>query len=359
VLQQEPMPSRSRKSSRVVATLAALAAASVAVICSPPSAGASASTRVVGGSATPIADYPWQAAVRYDASRFPGNDAARQFCDGVVVTPRIVLTAAHCVFDTDPDPGLQHGTQLDPDDADVVLNETTLSLGDGEHHTLQATFVQPGNDHDLDTNDVGYLVLSSPTSQTPIKLAGPTETALWPPGAPTIVSGYGSTSESSGTSNTLRSAVTPIISDPICADPSIYGSDFISSSMVCAGFLAGGVDACFGDSGGPLQAPAAGGVFRLVGLVSWGTGCAEPNAPGVYARVGAGAPGTLEPAVVDKLAAIEADQGLPHTDVVGSGALPIGTAATAATKKKCKRGRRLVKRHGKRKCVKKKHHHRR
>ena len=76
----------------------------------------------------------------------------------------------------------------------------------------------------------------------------------------------------------VRTATVPIVSSSSCANP--YGSDYIASDMVCAGYTSGGVDTCQGDSGGPLL---VGGV--LAGITSWGEGCAAAGHPGVYTRL--------------------------------------------------------------------------
>uniref|UniRef100_A0A8B9HSK8 trypsin n=1 Tax=Astyanax mexicanus TaxID=7994 RepID=A0A8B9HSK8_ASTMX len=71
----------------------------------------------------------------------------------------------------------------------------------------------------------------------------------------------------------------PIVSESWCNSTDSYNGN-ITELMICAGYTDGGKDACSGDSGGPLVCEG-----RVYGIVSWGTGCADAQYPGVYTSV--------------------------------------------------------------------------
>ena len=71
-----------------------------------------------------------------------------------------------------------------------------------------------------------------------------------------------------------------VISNSECNSVDYPGD--ITDGMLCAGDR-NTVDACQGDSGGPLVVKS-GNNFVVIGIVSWGIGCASGYA-GVYARV--------------------------------------------------------------------------
>jgi secreted trypsin-like serine protease len=68
-----------------------------------------------------------------------------------------------------------------------------------------------------------------------------------------------------------------LVTDQSCTET--Y-ANYDAKGMVCAGYPQGGTDACQGDSGGPLVVGDT-----LIGIVSWGDGCAKAGRPGVYTRV--------------------------------------------------------------------------
>ena len=80
----------------------------------------------------------------------------------------------------------------------------------------------------------------------------------------------------------------PILETAKCMEKQVYGPDKLTSGMVCAGFLAGGLDSCQGDSGGPMVGQVRmRSTLLLLGIISWGYGCGRANKPGVYTRVAA------------------------------------------------------------------------
>ena len=94
-----------------------------------------------------------------------------------------------------------------------------------------------------------------------------------------VVTGWG-TLESGGRQPEQLQEVTVQVLNTTCGEK--YPSGAITENMVCG--AASGKDSCQGDSGGPFVT-AVNGRYNLIGVVSWGYGCADPNYPGVYARI--------------------------------------------------------------------------
>jgi trypsin len=215
---------------------------------------------IVGGSAAPEGAYPFMAAL-VDNTDF-------QFCGGSVIAATWVLTAAHCVSD---------GSAAN---LYVITGRTDLSnTSQGQRIKVANVFVNPA--YDGSAHDSALLQLSSATTSPAITLAGAADDVYETPGTTVRVTGWGDQTDTLGLTATsqLRYVDLQVVSDSDCGTTN-FGFD--PATGVCAGALL--KDSCQGDSGGPLFAMV--GPSRIqIGIVSYGTGCALPEFPGVYAEV--------------------------------------------------------------------------
>lgn len=234
--------------------------------------------RVIGGHPARTADSPWVAAL---ASRaLFGSERSGQFCGGAVIGPRSVVTAAHC---------LSHevlGTDREQvRDLRVITGRGDLDARwEGRETPVAGIWVNPAYDPRTHTGDVAVLTLTEPLPPgSAIPMAGQKDRAYAPRSRATVY-GWGDTRGDGTYARSLRAADVRISPSEECARVYSGGSrgTYQAATMLCAAVRGGGRDACQGDSGGPL---VSGG--RLVGLVSWGTGCGEPGRPGVYTRISA------------------------------------------------------------------------
>ncbi|GAA3115671.1 serine protease [Streptomyces echinatus] len=242
-----------RRARKTAATLVATAAAAATALLASPTASA-APQPIVGGTTTTTTAYPFMMQIT-DASQ-------NQFCGGTLVAPKKVVTAAHCMVGESTS------------SVRVVGGRTYLNGTNGTVSRVSKIWINPEYTDATNGDDVAVLTLSTSMPYTTAKYVSSSQTGVYAAGSTARILGWGTTSENGGSSNQLRTATVPVVSDSSCR--SSYGSDFVQSDMVCAGYTSGGVDTCQGDSGGPLligaswqgSLPGARGARRPVTRVS-------------------------------------------------------------------------------------------
>ncbi|XP_008559036.1 proclotting enzyme isoform X1 [Microplitis demolitor] len=223
-------------------------------------------TRVVGGQPADPKEWPWMVAlIRRDSD---------QYCGGVLVTDRHVLTAAHCLYG-------------------VKIKNIIVRLGEYDFSKHYETRFLDFKVVDIKIhehfnpssyeNDIALLKIHRPTIFNDY---------IWPICLPpqgmsfenknAIVIGWGSQYYAGPQSSILMEVPVPVWPRDRCANTL---AQRLPDTIMCAGAYEGGRDSCQGDSGGPLLHQLGNGRWVNIGIVSWGIRCGDPGHPGIYTRV--------------------------------------------------------------------------
>ncbi|MDW1600923.1 serine protease [Vibrio sp. Vb2960] len=227
------------------------------------------STRIIGGEPANTSDWKFIASlVRKGQPTSIGH-----FCGGSFLGGKYVLTAAHCV------------EGLNADDIDIVLGLYDQN-NESQSQRIAVNNIYSHNEYNSNTtnNDIALIELEHNIDSATIDLATPELLDSVRVGDKLHVAGWGNTSTTDRIYPTVLQQVDlEYVDRATCQNlPGNYSN--VSDDGICAGYYWGGKDSCQGDSGGPLIVDDN-GINKLLGVVSWGDGCAQPNAYGVYANV--------------------------------------------------------------------------
>ncbi|KAM3936830.1 plasma kallikrein-like [Leptodactylus fuscus] len=224
--------------------------------------------RIVGGSNSSLGEWPWQVSMHLKLS------SSRHVCGGSIISNQWIVTAAHCVV-LWPVPtfwNIYAG----------FVNQSQITAATPVLH-IDQIIIHPGYTGTESGNDIALLKL-----KTPIAYNDQQQAICLPPRRDSFVlpsmcwiTGWGYTEESGTTSDVLQKAEVPPKSQAECQQS--Y-SEIITNKVLCAGYKHGQIDSCKGDSGGPLTCEVD-KKWYLIGITSWGEGCARPDKPGVYTKV--------------------------------------------------------------------------
>jgi len=232
--------------------------------------------RIVGGEEADPNSIPWQAALKWRTYVTPE-------CGGTIICDKFVMTAAHC---TSADPSMWKYYKVYAGEHDVKNG-----MDNATRHNIKKIHIHPNyrTNQSMRKWDWDYALIEL---SEPIQLTGDSKARAaclpdpndkdFAEGTKFVVSGWGDLESNGWGPRKLHHVTVPAVTDAQCKR--VYD---ITPRMHCAGNMEdGGVGSCQGDSGGPLTLvdPNTSKV-KLIGVVSWGSGCAKKGYPGVYSEV--------------------------------------------------------------------------
>lgn len=237
--------------------------------------------RIVGGRTASKNSWPWI------VSFVNKEDDSAQYCSGSLIDPHWILTTAHCF--------LAANYEFPAGKWKYIAGNHFLDEKDPHEQILEPEEVYvhpkyiPSNNYSPGDYDVALVRLRFPAKITrqvrPVCLPNDTR-ADAEEHSRFVVVGWGNVYDTPkyNRSRVLKELRVDIIPLDVCNGSSSYGGN-VTRRQFCAGHPGGGQDACFGDSGGPLQYLNGDGTWSLKGLVSWGRGCARNHMYGLYTDV--------------------------------------------------------------------------
>ncbi|XP_048514854.1 uncharacterized protein LOC105687940 isoform X3 [Athalia rosae] len=224
-------------------------------------------------------EYPWQVAI---LKKDPSESV--YVCGGTLISPRHILTAAHCIKthsgrdlrarlgEWDVNHDVEFFPYIERDIVSVVVHPEFYA------GTLYNDIAILKLDHDIDFERNPHI---SPAC-LPNKHDDFNGVRCWTTGW-----GKDAFGDFGKYQNILKEVDVPVISNGVCENQmrkTRLGYSFnLHPGFICAGGEEG-KDACKGDGGGPMVCERQ-GRWQLAGVVSWGIGCGQAGVPGVYARV--------------------------------------------------------------------------